>query len=159
MFITKSFSLDVSYSQVAVFDCSLKQPFNFWTDRHVAQGFAWRPGSASFRTLEETGPHLITVLVTSENARVSANVVRAIQVPFRVPASTCIEVASIADAVRMNLPSQMYTLRFECFNPKENVEPEVKLTLITNDAPKFEILRADHELSPIGDLLLIASPA
>lgn len=41
---TPSFILDVSYSQIAVFDGSLKQPFSFWTEKHVNQGFAWESG-------------------------------------------------------------------------------------------------------------------
>jgi Competence protein J (ComJ) len=159
MHITKSFSLDVSYSQVAVFDCSLNKPFNFWTDKHVAQGFAWRPGSVSFGTLEEAGPHSIAVLVTSERADVSPSAVRAIQVPFRVPDSACIEVASIADSARINVPSQMYALRFEYFNRNGNPEPHIKFVFIVTHSPKFEILRCDESLSPTGDLLLTASPA
>jgi hypothetical protein len=47
------FQVFVGYSQLSVFDPSLSEPFNNWTPGHVAQGFAWRPGSASFKTLFE----------------------------------------------------------------------------------------------------------
>ncbi|MFC0691986.1 competence protein ComJ [Paraburkholderia humisilvae] len=35
---------EVSYSQLAVFASAFSQPYNDWSDRHVVQGFAWRPG-------------------------------------------------------------------------------------------------------------------
>jgi hypothetical protein len=47
------FQVFVGYSQLSVFDPSLSEPFNNWTPGHVVQGFAWRPGSASFKTLFE----------------------------------------------------------------------------------------------------------
>ena len=42
--------LDVSYGQVGVFWAILAKPFNDWSEAHVRQGFAWRPGSVSFKT-------------------------------------------------------------------------------------------------------------
>jgi hypothetical protein len=44
------FNLNISYSQLAVFDASLDQPLNDWTPEHADQGFSWRPRSVSFRT-------------------------------------------------------------------------------------------------------------
>jgi len=44
-----------SRGQIAVV-AALQHPFNFWTDRHGAQGLARRPGSVSVRTLAEDGP-------------------------------------------------------------------------------------------------------
>lgn len=55
--------LEVDYNQVAVFSSGLANPFNDWEERHVGQGFSWRPESVSFRTLEN-GPHLIEVVIT-----------------------------------------------------------------------------------------------
>jgi hypothetical protein len=53
--------LQVSCGQLAVFASSLKQPFNDWSDQHVSQGFAWRPGSVSFRSVVEAGRHSIEI--------------------------------------------------------------------------------------------------
>lgn len=50
-----TFPLEVVYAHVAVFDARSRHPFNDWSDTHVAQGFAWRPGSVSFATLEPAG--------------------------------------------------------------------------------------------------------
>jgi competence protein J (ComJ) len=130
-----------------------------WTDRHVNQGFAWRKGSVSFRTIAGGSRHLVDVIVTSGDVDLSPEAVRIIQVPFEVPSTGSIDIASIADAYPLNLPSAMYALRFECFRPEGGLEPKVNLIFIRRDDPKFEVLRADTELSLTGDLLLTASPA
>mgnify|MGYP003353654771 CR=1 FL=1 len=56
----KAFELTVSYSQVAVFIDGVASPFSLWVPEHVHQGFAWRPDSASFRTLAD-GKHSVVV--------------------------------------------------------------------------------------------------
>ena len=43
-----NFTLDISYSQLVVFQKGMENPFNDWENTHVDQGFAWRPGSVSF---------------------------------------------------------------------------------------------------------------
>jgi hypothetical protein len=156
MFIMRFYELSVSYSQVVVFHRALERPFNFWTKKHVTQGFAWRPGSAAFRTLED-GLHRVSVIVTPEEADISSEAVRAIQVPFEVPSDGNVEIASIADSVPLQLPSQLYALRFECLIG--NAVPEIKLIFMKVDNPTFEILRSDAELSAAGELLVTASPA
>jgi Competence protein J (ComJ) len=148
------FRLSVSYSQIAVFDGGLKNPFNSWTEAHVKQGFAWRPGSVSFATLEGGGCHHVEVL--AERAEMSPQAIRAIQVPFEVPANGSIEIASIADSVPVRMPAGTYQLRFECFGL---APPKVRFVFLRSDSPSFEILRADAELSAIGDLVVTASPA
>ncbi|MBN9391540.1 MAG: hypothetical protein J0I20_26140 [Chloroflexi bacterium] len=49
------FDFYISYSQLIIFDNELEAPFNDWRPEHVAQGFSWREGSVSFRTLEDNG--------------------------------------------------------------------------------------------------------
>jgi hypothetical protein len=156
---TTSFALDVSYSQIAVFDCDLARPLNGWTDRHVNQGFAWRVGSVSFGTIATGGRHVVELVVTSEDVESSPDAVRIIQVPFEVPSRRSIEVSSIADAHPLELPSGMYALRYEYLGPNERTEPRVRLVFIKKDNPTFDVLRADAALSLTGELLLEASPA
>jgi hypothetical protein len=57
------FAIEILYRQIAVFRSRLEHPFNDWTPRHVKQGFSWRPGSVSFATLVESGPHSVEVRV------------------------------------------------------------------------------------------------
>jgi len=59
-------SIYLSYSQFCVFLSSLDQPYNDWSDRSYAQGFAWRLGSASFRALIDEGDHIISVFINEQ---------------------------------------------------------------------------------------------
>jgi hypothetical protein len=153
MLIEHSLTLFISHSQLVVCDPSLERPFNFWTDRHVAQGFAWRPGSVSFGTIDEGGLHSIDVLLTHSYVDISPLAIRAIEVPFRVPFEESVEIASV-DSQRLQIPSSLYALRFECLQGRK-----LKFVFMKIDNPKFRIVRSDAELRPAGDLLLTADPA
>ncbi|HEY5965923.1 MAG TPA: competence protein ComJ [Xanthobacteraceae bacterium] len=118
-----SFPLTVSHAQLAVFGSCLKKTFNFWTEKHVHQGFAWRAGSVSFRTIEEAGRHIVEVTVSSADIPISIDAVRVIEVPFAVPANGSIEVASISDAYPLELPPGGYALRFDCFRSDGASDP------------------------------------
>ncbi|UVL09288.1 competence protein ComJ [Pseudomonas rhodesiae] len=77
-------SIYLSYSQFCVFLSSLDQPYNDWSDRSYAQGFAWRLGSVSFRALIDEGDHIIRFFINEQVPAISAAVVRAFKVPFSV---------------------------------------------------------------------------
>jgi Competence protein J (ComJ) len=108
LMVTTSFFLSVSYSQIAVFDSAVAQPFSMWTERHVNQGFAWRDGSVSFQTIAGGGRHLVEVAVVSRDMELSSDAARIIQVPFEIPASSSIEVAST------NAPAAVETITASC---------------------------------------------
>jgi hypothetical protein len=153
------FPLMIFYSQLSVFDRSLDRPFNDWTDRHVAQGFSWRPGSVAFGTIEEGGRHIVTVGVGWGSEEPAVDAIRVIDVPFEVPKAGVIEVASISGGVPLRLPAGTYQLRFECFDQGNSSTPRIRLSFWREGKPQFKLVRADSELSPRGDLLLTASPA
>lgn len=153
------FSISVSHSQIAIFDRLLDRPFNEWTRAHLDQGFSWRPGSVSFRTLEEAGEHNIAVFVNSNAADIPFDAVRVIEVPFEVPPSGAIELGSIADIQALFIPAGLYQLRFECYALANSPAPRVRFVLDKNREPKFGITRADSALRSPKDLLLTASPA
>jgi hypothetical protein len=106
-------SLEVSYAPLAVFDATLAAPFNDWMDDHVNQGFAWRPGSVSFRTLDTAGAARVEVFRshTLDESRSAAP--RIVAVPFRVSQHGKIEVASTACGVVLEVPPGEYELTFE----------------------------------------------
>ena len=154
-----SFTLMVSYSQIAVFESALANPFSLWTPRHVDQGFAWRSGSTSFRTFESGGPHLVEIVETSKDSELAPESVRVIEVPFEVPASDPVEIASITEGFAVKVPAGLYSLRFECFRADPSVRPMVKFSFIKKNRPTFRVLRADGELNLTGELVTSASPA
>ena len=155
---TRTFPLDVSYAQIAVYATTLESPFNDWTDKHVAQGFAWRPGSVSFRTLEEAGQHSVTVAIAEHVGSVSADAVRVIDVPFDVPADERIEIASISDSEEVAIPAGRHLLRCEFLRPRGGTTL-VRFTFGTRDDAAFRIALADADLSQEGGLLTTAEPA
>jgi hypothetical protein len=153
------FSVLVLYSQVTVFDPSLERPFNDWTDKHVAQGFSWRPRSAAFRTIAEDGPHLVAVLVDSAQSDQPTGADRIIDVPFEVRADGRVEIGSISASSVLEIPRGSYALRFECYEPVSSQPARIRFLFIKDPNPTFRIVRADPELSPDGELLLSTSAA
>ena len=156
---SETVTVEVTYCQIAIFSSALKQPFNDWTDRHVAQGFAWRPGSVSFRTLVEAGPHSVEIAVVEHASAVSADAVRAIEVPFEVPADGAIEVASISDSVPLSLPAGPALLRCEFLGHLGTGMERVRFVFARGDAPRFALVRANESLAAEGGLLTTAHPA
>lgn len=159
MMARSEFLLSVSHGQISVFDSSLPDPFNEWTDQHFAQGFTWRPGSVSFATLEESGPHYVIVASALSFDEPSAYAVRVIDVPFEVPASGQIEVASIADSVLLRIEHGVYQLRFQNMRRDDNGNPVVRLSFSGSLSPVFSVVRTDTVLRIGQELLLEASPA
>jgi hypothetical protein len=157
--MTSTIKFEVSYSQLAVFASALTQPFNDWSDRHVAQGFAWRPGSISFRTLSEVGMHVVDIDIVDHAGAVHPDAVRAIDVPFDVPADGAIEIGSITETVPLSLPVGTFLLRCEFRRSNTVGEERVRLIFARRDAPRFAVVRADPELSPGEVLLTTAEPA
>ncbi|AUX29630.1 MULTISPECIES: competence protein ComJ [Sorangium] len=150
------FSLEVAYSQIFVFQSCLKDPFNDWTDAHVAQGFSWRPGSVSFRTLDVEG--MASVIVEKGTALdVSPSATRAIQVPFHVPVGVDVEVGTLTGTVVIELDPGDYTVLFEhgrCLG--SGMWCKFRFVPGTT-APR--VVRRDEELSPGEELLMDAQPA
>jgi hypothetical protein len=153
------FTIEVSYGQIAVFDPRLKDPFNDWTDEHVAQGFAWRPASVSFGTLDSAGAMKIDVSATSDFDEKSSPATRVIAVPFTVPESGTIEIASIGDSVIVQMPPGEHELIYE-HGRDAGRSMWAYLYFRPVEAPvDAKIVRADAELSPPPRLVMTASPA
>jgi len=149
-------TLDISYAQLAVFQSALAEPFNDWTDAYLAQGFAWRPGSVSFATIEPSGPIEVEV-VRGAPPLASSSASRVIAVPFSIAEDEAVDVASIGDGEALTLPAGSYCLTFEhgllddgsmwCRLSFEAVSGKVE--------PK--VVRAG-DLAPSEPLLMDASP-
>jgi hypothetical protein len=157
--MSTSIGLEVSFGQLAVFIPSLTQPFNDWTDRHVSQGFSWRPGSVSFRSVTESGWHRIEIDILDRVGAVHSEAVRVIEVPFEVPKDGAIEIGSISESVPFSLPAGTFLLRCEFLKPVIHGEERVRLTFARGETPRFAVVRADSGLSVTGDLLTTAHPA
>lgn len=149
--------LSIDFHQISVFPVGLKDPFNDWEERHVSQGFAWRPRSVSFRTLDN-GPHSVDVFTTEFAGPLSHGVIRAVEVPFDVPGDGRLEIASISEAVELSLSPGKYLLRSEMFGRSGDVEL-IRLVFARMEIPRFSILVADSEISCDEPLLTEARAA
>lgn len=150
--------LDVTYGQVAVFDARLENPFNDWSETHVAQGFSWRPGSVSFATIDHDGP--IAVRVTHGAARgARIDMARSMVVPFNVPLHGLVEIATITGSVPMHLAPGEYALTFEHGRPTASVMWASFHFAAVDVAVSPLIIIADSKLRPPAELLMSAKPA
>ncbi len=154
-----SFTLEISYAQLAVFDASLAGPFNDWADAHVRQGFSWRPGSVSFRTLESAGGIAVQVFQSRTLVVTASSADRIIAVPFTVPFSGEIEIASIGSGVSLMLPAGEYLLTCEQGAADDSAMwANLYFERVPRAAPP-RIVRADAALDPTAAFVMGAVPA
>ena len=154
-----AFVLDVSYAQLAVFDSSIVSPFNDWTQAHVDQGFAWRPGSVSFGTLDTSGPLRLEVFRSRELVESASHSQRIIRVPFAVPEHGKLEVGSIGSSAILEVPCGQYEMTFEHgIDAAGQMWANLYFRACQDETPP-RILRADKDLRPPEPLLMTAEPA
>lgn len=156
----ETFEYEVSYSQIAVFDGRLDLPFNDWTPRHYEQGFSWRPGSVSFRTLIESGSLQVTVRVTERHEPIE-KAAMAISVPFHCSREAQLEVASPAGASRrIALPAGDHQLVYEAIpSPDEGGIDQVVLSFVEGGDLTPQVLTPAPGSRPEYPLLMEAEPA
>lgn len=149
-----SFDLAITYSQIAVFNSDMDEPFNDWTDDLVNQGFSWRDGSVSFKTIASDSKVRVEFEVASEFMPAKGSD-RAISVPFECPHGE-IEIASITDSQPISVEVGVYQLIFEC-----GAEPDdwCRITMIPNGDLEPRILLADAEINPHYPLIMEAQVA
>ncbi len=159
-----TFSLHITYGHFAVAEAACDPPLNDWQDRHVAQGFAWRPGCVAFGTLKASGPMRIEV-ARADSLDVDPSARRAIVVPFEVGPSGVVLVLdafSYGPAIpRIEVGAGRYALLFETASDRSSPDPDAmrtRLTFIPDPQPAARILRADDQLSPGPALFLDARP-
>ena len=154
-----NFNLEISYSQFAVFEPSIKHPFNEWTEPHVEQGFSWREDSACFRSLIGDGKHSFTVSFNENLPDLYPKSVWAILVPMPLLYGRKFEVASIGDSVSLAIPFDVNGLMVQFVPPSSNERASAMIDLISIFSPRFAILKADGGLKRTTSLIKDARPA
>ncbi|AYC29983.1 competence protein ComJ [Paenisporosarcina cavernae] len=150
-----SFESEIFYSQIALFQYGLDNPFNDWNDTHVNQGFSWREGSVSFGTLSSDGECKITVKL-SKKIELDGDIIRAIVVPFKVDKGG-IEIGSVMETVAIDIPEGNYEVLFTAKNV--NSTECYTFSFIESENPVAKILKADEELNLPDNLLMEANTA
>lgn len=136
--------IEVSFGQLAVFNSDLQDPFNDWTDAHVRQGFAWRPGSVSFAVLSSSGSIDIEVFVNSPD-KFSDTAQRVIAVPLLVNEARLIEISGVSQGQVLEIPAGPYRLTFEHGLTQDGARMWCRLYFVPNEGDQAgaEILRGD----------------
>jgi len=150
-----TFETEIFYSQIALFQYGLDNPFNDWNETHVNQGFSWRDGSVSFGTLSNDGDCKITVKLTKK-IEIDDDVIRAIVVPFKVGKGG-IEIGSVMETVAIDIPEGNYEILFTA--KSANGTEHYTFSFIESENPTARVLRADDELNLPDNLLMEANPA
>lgn len=152
----ESSKMFVSYAQIAFFDGTLPKPFNNWTEQHVKQGFAWRQGSVSFKTLIASGEMNVEfVCVTHFSPAI--NSMRTISVPFSCRHEAKIEIATITDSKSVKLDFGHYQLVFE--TGQLDNKYWCRFTAVRHGTLDPMILVRDSEIDPVFPLIMEAVPA
>jgi len=152
----KSFTLEITYSQVAVFNHLMDRPFNNWTEEHFDQGFVWRPQSVSFRTPMKHGLAAVNVVIGDQRTlRPDASL--AISVPFENPDGQ-VEVASVFKGeVVEGIESGSYELLFSMGGTA--AKSWADFLFIPGKIARPEIVKPHPMLRTPKELLLTAEPA
>jgi hypothetical protein len=145
----------VSCNQICVFDSTLDEPFNDWTDDHVHQGFAWRPGSVSFGAAENDETTIVIDFVRSVELDPAA--FRVIAVPFAVPGHGTLVVGSIGDEREIEIDAGIYRLIYELGVKGE--KPWCRLQFVIDAHPQPKIIKADAKITKRDALVMSANPA
>jgi Competence protein J (ComJ) len=151
------FTLEISYSQIAIFNPAMDRPFNNWTDEHFNQGFVWRPQSVSFRTVATRAGNATVHVDVVPEAKVREDAVVAISVPFTLPHEQ-LEIASVFKGEVIDFEPGDYELIFQ--NGKTNNAPWVSFSFVpTKKKSDAKILKGGNLLQPGKDLIMTAEPA
>lgn len=149
-------SLLVSYSQISIFDGTLENPFNNWTEQHVRQGFSWRDGSVSFKTLIESGQLEVRILYVRKFFP-DASSLRTISVPFVCQEGARIEIATITESHPVPLEAGEYQLVYET-GLSESI-CWCRFSLVSNGSLEPRVIIRDAELVQREHFLMNADPA
>lgn len=147
------FNIYYSYAQLAVMDPG--EMLNMWTERHYKQGFSWRAGSVSFRTLSEDNSARVRIRLT-KTMDLPAGAVRAILVPYEVRAEG-VEVVTVTEGVSVDITPGKYGLLFAVLALQDGEEYHIQF--IENAYPEPSILISDPSIEPTMPLCMEAEPA
>jgi hypothetical protein len=158
--LSEVYDFFIFYSQLIVSDEAIAPVPNDWTERHVAQGFTWGPGTVSFGTLGDVGDLRVEVRVAGDPEALP-HAARAIVVPFSVSQPGQVTLSDCVNEETVGVPLGEYALLCEMgySSVRRGQEAEwCRLPFAPGRDAQPEILRADAALSPQYPLLMEADP-
>lgn len=154
--LSERFRIFITHGQICVFDPKLPKPFNDWSEKHVRQGFSWRKGSVSFKTIVDGGMIDVTVRHKA-TIKLSKDSRRSIRVPFTVPQNGLIEVGSISDTRIIEMSPGNVDMFFETGVIEEKMW--ASFTFLPRKSRGAQILVSESAIDTSDPLLMDAEPA
>lgn len=151
------FNLELSWSQVSLFDASLTDPFNDWTEGHLMQGFCWRPGSVSFKLPTRAGGLDVTVDFI-DSLRLMSEARWAIVVPFHTWGGV-IEVSTMSQSELIEIPSGRFALLYQTGIRDGHAWAHFGLLALNGTEIEPRVLRGDDVVLADAPILMEAEPA
>lgn len=148
--------LELSYKQFCIFNESVNNPFNDWSEENIAQGFSIRKESISIMTLNSSGILKISVLTDS---RLLDNAKRIVEFEYMVKDEN-LSIATISSELKIKIKEGLYKIRVQLCN--ESDESELcYLSFLKKDEedilPRY--LRYDKEITKLSNFELNSKPA
>lgn len=144
MTILADFPIGIDYTQVLVVTASHPRPGLLWTDDHVAQGFAWSEGLASFGVPDHDGLCRLQ-LEAAEAIALAPDAISAVQVPFTIVEA--IELGSVFERRKAELPLGAYALIFQILPGDDTAAFILRLTFVPAENPDFAILKPGGDIT------------
>jgi Competence protein J (ComJ) len=148
------FLVHTNYSQLCVFNRQMDRPLNAWTEQHISQGFSWREGSVSFKTLEEELDLVVKLEIVQDLPQIHTDSVQVIDVPLKV-SSGGIEIGSTFATEVVKIPNGLYKLRMEMLRNSKNVN----LWFSADSQNSFKVHKLYRNAEIPNSLVKTAQPA
>jgi len=148
--------LELSYKQFCIFNESVKNPFNDWSEESIAQGFSIRKESISIMTLNSNGVLKISVLTDN---RLLENAKRIIEFEYMVKDEN-LSIATISSELKIKIKEGLYKIRVQLCNESDESELCYLSFLKKNEEdilPRY--LRYDKEITKLSNFELNSKPA
>ncbi|WP_407398900.1 competence protein ComJ [Treponema sp.] len=148
--------LELSYKQFCIFNETVNNPFNDWSEVNVAQGFSIREDSISVMTLNNDGILKISV---STDSKIIDDANRIIEFEYQVKDEN-VSVATISNEMKIQIKKGLYKIRVQLC--KESDESEIcYLSFLKKDStdrlPRY--LKIDNEITKSDNFELDSNPA
>ena len=160
------YDVEVVQNMVYVFNKSMADPFNDWSDTAIAQGFSWREGCVGFLTFEDADPAVLDARFTIGSDASPADAERVIRVPFVVDAGGAVTISGIyEDADRtIAVPPGAYDLTCALSRTEQVATDDEDARLVgvfsfVSGSSPPAIVKADDQLDPPQDLAMDARTA
>lgn len=155
------FLVTILYSQISIYDDPAPD-FPKWTEEHVAQGFAWRPGHVSFGVPDHNGQCRVIIKTADKFDELKDKDFRVIRVPIELTSSAWL--ATVIDEHAIPLETGTYAIEYRLSAGQPNLKEnpymfEINITFKKDENPSFKIVRNGGEMISTEIITTTAEPA